>query len=245
MPDEFWIYSALIFLAGFIDSVVGGGGLMTVPALTLLLGPGALAIGTNKILGTAAALTALIIYTRKGHLQIKPAIPFLLGIAGGTVSGASVASVLPVEVFKWLILLICPLLLVLILKKDFFIREIQPSKSPRILLFLGLACGFYDGVFGPGGGTFMFLSLYMFGGMSLLVAMTTSKLANTISASFSLATFHFQGNVSWSTGLPLMLFIVGGAFVGSQLAAKNAPRIVRPALIVVVTLLVLRVSLSG
>jgi uncharacterized membrane protein YfcA len=239
-----WYYFLLVFLAGFIDSIAGGGGLITVPVLTLIVGPGAIAIGTNKIVGLAAALTALLVYARKGHLRVRGSMGFLVGLAIGTWVGAKLAIVMPVEYFKWFLIGIAPVILFITLKRDSFLTR-EPNGVPAaagVLAFWGFACGAYDGAFGPGGGTFMFLSLTLFGGFSLLGALATSKLANTLSAGVSLASFAFDGAVVWSVGLQLMGLCVVGAFVGSQLASQRAKQVVRPVLVVVVLLLLARLA---
>lgn len=243
--NEF-LLAFLIFIAGFIDSLIGGGGLITVPALTLALGPGALPIGTNKILGTAAALTALIIYSRRGHLRVKKGLPFVFGILTGSTLGAMTSPHLPPQLFPILILIMSPFLLGLILRKDFLIKELHQIHEVHFLtpILLGLAAGFYDGVFGPGGGTFMFLALYVFGGLPLMEAIATSKLANTASAGVSLATYSFQGYVNWSLGGKYFLFIVVGAIIGANLKMDLVKKLVRPLLILLVTLLALRVAYS-
>jgi len=237
-----WVYKGLTFLAGFIDSIAGGGGLITVPVLTMMVGPGAVAIGTNKIVGLAAALTALIVYARKGHLQVKGSLWFLIGLAVGTWSGAKLAMVLPVEYFKWFLICIAPVILFITLQRESFLTREQVTKpaAPLWLVFWGFMCGGYDGSFGPGGGTFMFLSLVLFGGFSLLSALATSKLANTLSAGVSLLSFSLDGAVRWTEGLSLTLFCVAGAFIGSQVASQKAKQVVRPVLVLVVLLLLIR-----
>lgn len=245
-----YFYSFLVFLAGFIDSIAGGGGLITVPVFTLLLGPGALAIGTNKIVGLAAASTALFIYARKGHLQIKGSVPFIIGLAIGTFCGAKLGTHLPARHFTWFLIAALPLLLYFILKRDSLLSMSAPHhtnrspQSPLLLIGLGFLCGGYDGVFGPGGGTFMFLALFVFGGFSLLPALATSKLANTLSAGLSLITYAQSGFVSWSTGLPLTALCIVGAMIGSTIATQNAKRVVRPVLAIVVILLLIRLAVS-
>lgn len=245
---EFVLSAALIFLAGFIDSIAGGGGLITVPVLTFLVGPGAIAIGTNKILGFVSALTALLVYTRKGHLQMKGSWPFLIALGIGTYTGAKITVHIPIELFKWLLLMICPVILVITLKRDSFITRTTDTHSPHLnetlslkkislTVVLGLACGLYDGSFGPGGGTYMFLSLAGWGGFPLLAAMATSKLANTLSAGVSLLSFAMDGAVVWLLGFKLVIFSVAGALIGSYFASARAKTIVRPVLAFVVFLL--------
>lgn len=237
------IYDVLIFVAGFVDSIAGGGGLITLPVFTLLVGPGASAVATNKIVATVAAGTALVVYARKGHLNIKIGIPFLVGIGLGTFIGSYFALVVPVKIFKWLLLVICPILLYVTIKKNDFIKQHEVTYTPNlyILFTSGLIVGAYDGVFGPGGGTFMLFSLVLWAKLPLMVALATSKLANTISASVALGNFAYHGAVVWPTGLRLAGFIFAGALLGSTLATKKAETIVRPILVIVVSFLMIRI----
>ncbi len=237
------IFSALIFLAGFIDSIAGGGGLITLPVLTILVGPGAPAVGTNKILATVSALTALVIYARKGHFNYKSGINFVIACGVGTFFGSKTALYLPADFFRWGIVSICPFLLYLIYKKDSFIKKTQAgSFSPNSflsakLLLAGFVCGFYDGVLGPGGGTLMLISLVLFAHMPLLPALATSKLANVVTALTALANFSMARVINWQIGLKLAVFIFLGSLIGSHLASRKAAQVVRPVLILVVILL--------
>lgn len=237
------IYELLIFVAGFIDSIAGGGGLITIPIMTLIVGPGAEAVGTNKILALASTVTALIVYTRKGHLRLSGSFWFLLFLGIGTFSGAKLALILPKEIFKWFLVGVAPVILFIILKRDSFItrESVSHPAAPWVLALLGLMCGGYDGAFGPGGGTFMFLALAGWGGFSVLAALATSKLANALSAGVSLSSYASDGVVHWDVGLRFAIFIVAGALLGSHFASARAKYVVRPVLVIVVFLLLVKI----
>jgi uncharacterized protein len=227
--------------AGFIDSIAGGGGLITVPALMLLVGPGAHAIGTNKVAALVAAGVALLVYVRAGHMDWRRAISFTFCVAAGSFCGSLVTPSVPAAAFRWFLAVTCPLVLWILWRKDFWISSPRAAGSAFGLpiLLSGLACGFYDGLWGPGGGTFMFLSLLVFGKVPLLGALAASKLANTASALSSLTGYTLQGYVHWVEGAFLALGIGTGAFFGARTATHRASRIVRPVLTIVVVLLVL------
>lgn len=237
-------FGLLFFIAGFLDSIVGGGGLITVPSFTLMLGAGAHAIGTNKVTAVASTLMALVVYQRKGHLLLEKSVPFLIAILVGTVLGARTAPFVPDRAFHWGLLVICPIILWIIFHRDSLrFRFDLPIHNRRALLaLLGLACGFYDGVFGPGAGTFMFLSLTWFAGLPLMQAIATSKLANFISAAGSLATYAAADEVHWKLGLKFAAFALVGAIVGAHLASQKAQRIVKPVLVIVILLLMIRLA---
>jgi len=238
-----------IFIAGFIDSIVGGGGLVTLPVFTILVGPGAPAVATNKIVATIAALTALIVYAKNGHLKIKVAAPFFISVGIGTVIGSKLALILPVEIFKYFVIIICPIFLYIILNKKHFIHEQTDAttnpKNLHKLIMSGLICGIYDGVLVPGGGSLILLSLVIFAKLPLMIAIASSKFANVISASTALASFSLSGVVNWPVGLNLAAYAFVGALIGSNLANKKAEKVARPLLVLVVIGLMFKLLLDS
>jgi uncharacterized protein len=236
-----FVYQLVFFIAGFIDSIAGGGGLITVPGFTLLLGPGPLAIGTNKVVAVAGTLSAMFVYMRKGHLDFSLAKTFVVGVLLGTMAGAKAADHLPVEWFRIGLTVVAPVVLSVTFYKDALSRVgSTTAKHWSWLLGSGLVVGFYDGVFGPGGGTFMFLFLVWVGGLSLLPALAVAKFANFISASGSLFVFATLDRVSWIEGLTYVPANMIGGLLGATLATKYAARVVRPVLVLVVALLLYR-----
>jgi uncharacterized membrane protein YfcA len=239
-------------LAGWIDSIAGGGGLITLPTLSLMLEPGVHAIGSNKIVGTVAALVALLIYARGGHLRVKHGFVYVLSVAAGSFAGSRVAPFLPSEAFRWLMIGVCPVILWVIWKKDFLIpahlaleeKTNWEKRAGAKLWAAGLLAGFYDGAFGPGGGTFMFLALILVARAPLFPSMALSKLANVASALTSGVSYALAGYVHWRAGALVALGAGVGAFFGARMANKHAARIVRPVLAFVVTLLLVRLAIS-
>ena len=240
-----WFLLIAGLAAGFVDSIAGGGGLISLPSLALAIGPGPASIGTNKIAGTAAALVALAVYARKGHFDFKRSLVFAIFVGLGSFAGSRISPLIPTAYFRWFLLLTCPLILWVVLKKDLWIeKEIDPAapvlafKSVQPILWLtGLACGLYDGIWGPGGGTFMFLSLFFVAKFPLLGALAAAKFANTCSAGVSLLSYAHQGFVQWHYGIAIGIGISIGAFFGSQCATKKAAQLVRPVLVILVLLL--------
>lgn len=230
-------------ITGLIDSVVGGGGLISLPVLSWAISPGAPAIGTNKIVGTVGALVALIVYARKGHLLFKAGLMFCVVCAIGSFCGSSLAPHVSNEFFKWLIVSMCPVVLYIVFHPDKFFSEREKKTEINKLVFFisAFGSGFYDGFFGPGGGTFMFLSLYFGTGLPLLNAIAISKLANTFSASTALITYAHNGYVHWREGMLMAIGMIVGSFIGATYATKNAAKIVRPMLAIVVSLLIIKI----
>ena len=232
-------------LAGFIDSIAGGGGLITIPSLSLFLGLEASTIGTNKIAGTLSALVALCIYCSKGHMNWRRGWLFTLCISIGSFWGSFLAPFVSPNWFRLFLIITCPLLMWILWKKDLWVEKepqhgVSLKSNPWIIAGLGTLCGFYDGIWGPGGGTFMFLSLFFVAKLPILTALAISKLANFTSAGVSLFNFARKGFVHWDIGLLLSAGIVVGAFSGSLLASRKASQIIRPLLLLIVSFLIVK-----
>ncbi len=239
------IYDLLIFIAGFIDSIAGGGGLISLPVFTILVGPGPEAIGTNKIIAVTAALTAFVQYARHGHFRFQIALPFFITICIGAVMGSQCAYLIPVDYFRIFIILACPPLLYLILNKKYFLtNKAGISPSYKKLALVGFLCGFYDGVFGPGGGTLMLICLISWTHLPLMVALACSKFANVLSATGGLTSYALGGSVHWNLGIKMMALSFIGAALGSHLANKKMEKIVRPMLVFVVAGLLIKLFLD-
>ena len=230
------------FLTGLIDSVVGGGGLISLPTLSFVLSPGAPAIGTNKIVGTVGAAIALFVYAKKGHLNLKDGLSFSVVCALGSFGGSSLAPHVSKDFFRYLMIFMCPVILWIVFNREKFFKERENFIKPHPTLFFlsAIASGFYDGFFGPGGGTFMFLSLFLGTGLPLLPSIAISKLANTFSASTALITYSLNGFVHWKEGLMMATGMAIGSFIGATHATKSAAKIVRPMLIFIVCLLMMK-----
>ena len=237
------------FLAGFIDSIVGGGGLITVPLFLLVLGPNASAIGTNKVAAVAAQLAAFAVYFQNRQVDKLRGPSIFVITAVGAILGAMLAPRLPTEFFKWFLIVVTPAVIALVFTKSVWSRTPDQPPKPRLALLGSFGAGFYDGVAGPGGGTMMFLSLFFIGGMPAAIAMGTGKLANLGSALTSLGTYGLQGEVRWLLGTLVALPIAIGAWAGAKFATRirdgeslesRARDISRAALVVVSGLLLVR-----
>ena len=211
--------------------------------MSLIVGPGVEAIGTNKIASLAAAGIAFIVYLRRGHVDWKSSILFTVMVGIGALLGSIAAQWIPKEVFPWLLAITCPLILVMVWRKDIWAsRALHPGHASQLAISLaGFGAGLYDGLWGPGGGTIMFLGLLYFARLPLLTALAASKLANTSAAIVALITYGVAGHVHVHLGLILGAGMLIGGFFGANLASTNASRVVRPALLVIVLLLVARV----
>jgi len=237
--DLLLIFAGLV--AGTIDSIAGGGGLITLPTLSAILEPGAHAIGTNKIVGCMGALIAFCVYLKKHPLHLKKGILFVTAIGLGSFLGSLCSPLIPKVYFRYFLIGACPLILWVIWNKQLFIQEARHhvARALPVLFGVGVLVGFYDGFFGPGGGTFMLLGLLWAARLPLFEALLLSKLANTVSAGVSLVSYGIQGYVHVVPGVVMAIGMTLGGFLGASFASKRAEKAVRPALAIVVFLLLL------
>lgn len=237
----FFFLSAAGFLAGFVDSVVGGGGLISIPALLLCGVSPSVVLGTNKLAGTMATLTSTISFAASDKVNfslIKYLFPFSL--LGATL-GAHMVKYIPSQILKPLIivLLICVSIYTL-RKKDWGSISTYAGRNKKNI-WLGAAVaaglGFYDGFFGPGTGSFLIFAFLQFG-FDFVVAAGNAKVLNFASNIASLATFILMGAVNYSYGITMGITMVIGALLGSRLAITKGTAFVRLMFIAIILLLV-------
>lgn len=225
---------AAAFLAGFIDSIAGGGGMITVPAMLIAGFPPIETLGTNKLQSLFGSGSATLAYARGGHVELKTQLPMALMSGLGAAIGAILTTFIPGDVLKALM----PLLLIAIaLYFGFKPRISDDDRHRRITPFLfGLTIvpliGFYDGVFGPGTGSFFMLAFVTLAGFGLLKATAHTKMLNFASNIGAFLVFTVSGAISWKTGLVMGAGQFLGAQLGSKLAMKSGAKIIKPLLVV-------------
>jgi uncharacterized membrane protein YfcA len=236
------LLAAAAFLAGFVDSIAGGGGLITIPALLLAGLPPVDALGTNKLQGLFGTGAATLTYARKGQVDLRKQAPAaLLSLAGGA-AGALLASVLPGE---WLHIALPFVLIAIALYFALKPNMDDVDRAERMTPFvfgaaIVPAIGFYDGVFGPGTGSFFMLAFVSLAGYGLLKATAHTKLLNFASNIGSFAAFALVGAVFWKIGLLMGVAQILGARVGAGLAVRKGARIIKPLLVVTCVALAVR-----
>jgi uncharacterized membrane protein YfcA len=234
-PEVLLLLAGAAFVAGMVDAIAGGGGLITVPALLLAGLDPASAVATNKLQGVFGTASATRSYARAGHVDLPLLWPAALGAGIGALAGSLALGAVPT---KWLSGAM-PVVLVLValyfalspaIRADAGRRRIHPA------LFAGAVApviGFYDGVFGPGAGSFYLLGLVTLVGLKLLPATGGTKLLNLASNGAALLVFALSGRIVWIAGFAMAVGTLAGAWCGSQLALRAGARLIRPALVLV------------
>ncbi|ARZ70256.1 TSUP family transporter [Streptomyces sp. HU2014] len=236
--------------AGWIDAVVGGGGLLQLPALLVALPhvPAAHVLGTNKAVAICGTSAAAVSYVRGARLDLRTAVRIGLAALGGSLAGAFFAAGIDSAVLRPLIMGVLLAVLAFLLLRPAFGTAGEPAAPVtrrRVLaaiLVAGLGIGFYDGLIGPGTGTFLVIALAGILHMDLVAASGTAKIVNVCTNVGALVTFSLHGSVLWQLAAPMALCnLTGGAF-GARMALKRGSGFVRGVLVVVVVSLVCKLG---
>lgn len=222
-------------IAGFVDAIAGGGGLVSLPALLWAGLPPVEALATNKLQGTAGTFTSTLNYIRHG--LIKPRQLLLAVVC--TALGAAAGAMLVQQFSNDLLSQVIPWLLICFALYFFFSPRMDGRQHPQRInllpfsLIIGFSVGFYDGFFGPGAGSFFTLAFVLLLGYSLPHAIGGTKLLNFTSNLVALMVFLLSGKIVWVVGLAMGVGQMIGAYTGSHLAVRHGARLIRPLLVVV------------
>ncbi len=241
---------AASFFAGFIDSIAGGGGLIQLPALLIGLPKSETAevLGTNKLSAVFGTTTAAALYRK----QIKPdpkillamGLPAFLGSAGGAV----LASNIPTSSMRPMVLV----LLIIVAVYTWFKPDLGkfenlrhlPKRRVQIAAFAGVVIGFYDGIFGPGTGSFLMLILVASLGYAFITASAIAKVVNVATNVGAIMVFGINGAVLWQIGIILGVANISGAVLGARLAIKGGSTLVRKVFLLVTMALIVKVGIA-
>lgn len=231
------------FAAGFLDAVVGGGGVIQLPALLLIPGIAPVqALATNKLGSLIGTVTSAITYLRRTHPDLRTAVPMALFALVGAAIGASFAASLPAAVFTPIIVIALIAVAVFTAARPSLgaVTRLRYSGAGHLAraLGLGLVIGAYDGLLGPGTGTFLVISLVSVIGYDFLRASATAKIVNVATNIGALALFIPHGAVLWGLGLALGVANMVGAYLGARVAIARGARFVRIAFLIVSTVLI-------
>ena len=252
LPDGLTTATLLLVLlaglaAGFVDAVVGGGGLLQLPALLLVPGISPVeALATNKLGGVFGTTTSAVTFYRRVHPDLRTALP-MAGLAlVSSFAGASVAALLPASVFKPVIVVALVVIAVWTLVRPALGAETALRYAGRrhhgVAGVVGIVIGFYDGILGPGTGSFLVFAMISWLGYDFLSASAKAKIVNCATNLGALLFFVPNGYVLWGLGLLLAGANALGGYVGARTATARGSRFIRIAFLVVVTALIARLG---
>lgn len=230
------------FAAGFVDAIAGGGGLITVPALLLAGIPPAQALATNKVQGVFGAATAAISYARRGLVDPRAQLPEAAVAFMAGLWGAALVSFLPTQALRYgLPLLLIGIAVFFALKPGLDDTD-RARRLPHAVFAATVvpAVAFYDGLLGPGTGSFFMLGFVMLAGYGILKATAHTKLLNFASNLGGLVAFALVGKPLWLVGAAMAVAQIAGASLGARLAMRIGARVIKPLLVVTSTALALR-----
>jgi uncharacterized membrane protein YfcA len=243
-PLLFLFLLAAAFLAGGIDSMAGGGGLISLPAMLLAGLPPHMALGTGKFMACLGTAAACLSFARSGVIVRKVALKGFVAALLGSAVGARAALFVESEALGVVILCLLPLaalITFLPLRREAGEKSAGTASagtaSGAAVLPLCAAVGLYDGFFGPGAGSFYLLTLHLILGLGLVAASGTAKVLNLASNISGLLVFLLHGKIFFALALPMAAANIAGNLVGARLTIAGGPRLVRRMLLVSLTLL--------
>ena len=234
--------------AGFVDAVAGGGGLIQLPALLIGLHekPIPLILGTNKVPAIFGTTSAAINYIKNVKPDLKVTLYMAVPAFLGSMSGARLAAEVPKNVFRPLILILLILVSVYTFFRPHFGMEeklrFSAKRTKWVVALCGVVIGFYDGIFGPGTGTFLIFLLVGLIGYAFIKASATAKIVNIATNFGALISFQITGHIWWKIGLALAVANIAGAIAGSHLAIRGGSKLVRQFFLVVSVILIAKVG---
>lgn len=228
--------------AGFVDSAAGGGGLISLPAYLFSGMPVHLAYGTNKLSAACGTTFATVSFFRKGAMNVPVGLLAAAGSFAGSALGAHIVLLISDEVLRTMMFIILPVAAVLILWRRKLPDENRDDgtftlRKAALALAIGLGIGLYDGLFGPGTGTFAIIAFTALMGFDLRTAGGNAKVLNLASNYASLITYLLSGMVVFSVGIPCAASGIAGNLLGSHFALKKGAGFIRPMILVVLVLL--------
>ncbi len=244
--QTFLIVCPFLFLAGLIDAIGGGGGLISLPAYLIAGLPPHTAIATNKLSSSCGTTLATFRFIKNGLVNFRLAIPAIIAAILGSSIGANLNLLVDDEIMLYVMVAILPVCACLVLNKKLFhdggSDEIILNKKLYFIASLSaFVIGMYDGFYGPGTGTFLIIAFTVFAKLSIKTSNAQAKVINLTSNITSLIIFLINGEVLLSVGLVAAACNMVGGYIGAGLVMKNGAKIVKPSIIFVLILLALKV----
>lgn len=244
----FLIVCPLVFLGGFVDSIAGGGGLITLPAYLLAGLPAHNAIATNKLSSSCGTLVACIRFLKNKTVIMRLILPTVVSALIGSAIGARLILMVSDRYIKYFLLFALPIVSYFVVFRRNTMQvtghsSVSTKKQYTIAIIVSFIIGAYDGFYGPGTGTFLVLALTGLAKIDVKEATGNTKFINLASNIAALITFFINGKLLIPLGLCAALFSMAGNYLGSGMVLKSGEKIVRPIIIVVLILLLIKILL--
>lgn len=241
---HFLIVCPLVFAAGLIDAIAGGGGLISLPAYIISGLPAHFAIGTNKMSSSMGTAIATWKFAKNGYIVWKPALICSACALLASATGARLGLLLDDAVFKKLLLVILPLTAFYIFRCKSLETDQEPLPQRKMLLFsigITFVIGVYDGFYGPGTGTLLLLLLTSVAHMKIKEANGIAKAINLTTNISSLSVLLLYGKVILPLGLTAGLFSIAGNYIGTRFFDRGGAKLVRPVILLVLVIFFIKV----
>lgn len=244
--QTFLIVCPFLFLAGLIDAIGGGGGLISLPAYLIAGLPPHAAVATNKLSSACGTTLATCRFIRNGLVNFKLAVPSVIAAIIGSSIGANLSLLIDEDIMLYIMIAILPICAFLVLNKKLFHdsdnTEIALDKRTYLTATIAaLFIGMYDGFYGPGTGTFLIIAFTVFAKLNIKNANAQAKVINLTSNITSLIVFLLNGEVIIPVGLAAAVCNMIGGYIGAGLVMKNGAKIIKPSIICVLILLALKI----
>ena len=245
-PQMFLIVCPMLFLAGFVDAIGGGGGLISLPAYLLAGLPVHNAIATNKLSSTCGTTLATVRFIKMGLVNWRLALPTIVTAILGSSLGANASMAVEEGIMEKILFVVLPVTAFIVLNPKIFHDNEEKTlvltrRTWITALLSSFVVGLYDGFYGPGTGTFLIIAFTVFAGLSMRTANAQAKVINLTTNITSLTIFLLNGQVIFLLGIAAAACNMAGNYLGAGLAATKGSRITRPIIILVLGLLFLKI----
>ncbi|MEE1031346.1 MAG: TSUP family transporter [Ruminococcus sp.] len=244
--QTFLIVCPFLFLAGFVDSIGGGGGLISLPAYLIAGLPAHQAVATNKLSSACGTSLATFRFIKNGLVNFRLAIPAVIAAICGSTIGAHLSLMVSEDVMKYVLFVVLPVSAFVVLNKHLFSDHGTDTVvlNKRTYLTAGISAfivGIYDGFYGPGTGTFLIIAFTIFAKMNISTANAQAKVINLTTNITALAVFLLNDQCVIALGLVAAVFNMAGNYVGAGLVMTKGSKIVKPIILFVLFLLLLKI----
>ena len=236
-----WIIIFIItgFIAGYVDSIAGGGGMIQVPVLLYSGIPPVFVLATNKMASLFGTLMATIKYFLSKKISIRVVSIAIIPCLLASYLGSSLVMYIPDYIIQWAILIAIPIALVFLLKKSSKIKEENTKLTNKNIILATAPIGFYDGILGPGTGTYMKNSKKKFLHLDYIISTASTKPLNLATNLGSAIAFVYAGKVLWMIAIPMAIANMAGSYVGTHFAIKGGESFIKKVLIFVLVFMLL------